>query len=415
MSSDVSKETHATSVVASSAPTPPTPEESFSQALMSRLRRGDVGMLPAILMLAVIVVVFEYISKGVFLYPINLSNLLLQESYVAVIALAAVLVLLLAEIDLSLAAVAYFCGGVLTILTTYHHWSTLPAVVATLAVGCVVGLVNGIFVAVLRVPSFIVTLGTFLICSGLLLLIEYPNTSIRMNDGVILGLMSRYVVFPWDVLSPIPFIAIYAGALLYQRSQRAKLGLQPEPMWSIWAKVGTVIVLAAIALFVLENALGVPYSLYIVIGITLALWLVLRFTTYGRHIYAVGGNQEASRRAGIRVTAIRVSVFVLSAVLAAFAGVLLTAETGTAPTGIDPSLLLLSIAVAVIGGVSLFGGRGSVWGTMMGILIIGSLQNGLALFPSNNGSYQFILEGAVLLAAVVLDAVVRRRNAVSGR
>ncbi len=372
-------------------------------------------MLPAILMLLVIVVVFEYISHGVFLYPINLSNLLLQESYVAIIALAAVLVLLLAEIDLSLAAVAYFCGGVLTILTTYHNWSTVPAVLVTLLVGCVVGLVNGFFAAVLRIPSFIVTLGTFLICSGLLLLIEYPNTSIRMNDGLILGIMSRYVTFPWDVLSPIPFIAIYAFALLSQRSRRAKLGLQAEPMWSIWLKIGTVTLLAAIALFVLENALGVPYSLYIVIGITLALWLVLRFTTYGRHIYAVGGNQEASRRAGIRVTAIRVSVFVLAAILAAFAGVLLTAETGTAPTGIDPSLLLLSIAVAVIGGVSLFGGRGSVWGMVMGIIIIGSLQNGLALFPSNNGSYQFILEGAVLLAAVVLDAVVRRRNAVSGR
>lgn len=415
MSSDVSNKMTTKPVVTDSAPSPSAPDESFSQALMSRLRRGDVGMLPALLMLVVIVATFEYISHGVFLYPINLSNLLLQESYVAVIALAAVLVLLLAEIDLSLAAVAYFCGGVLTILTTFHHWATFPAVLAALAAGCTVGLINGVFVAVLRIPSFIVTLGTFLICSGLLLLIEYPNTSIRMNDPFILGLMSKYVVFPWDVLSPIPFIAIYAGALLYQRSQRAKLGLQAEPMWSIWAKVGTLVVLASIALFILENALGVPYSLYIVLGITLLLWLVLKFTTYGRHIYAVGGNQEASRRAGISVTAIRLSVFALAATLAAFAGVLLTAETGTAPTGIDPSLLLLSIAVAVIGGVSLFGGRGSVWGMLMGILIIGSLQNGLALFPSNNGAYQFILEGAVLLAAVVLDALVRRRNAVSGR
>lgn len=415
MSSDVSNEMTTKPVVTNSAPPPSTPGESFSQAMMTRLRRGDVGILPALLMLLVIVVIFEYISKGVFLYPINLSNLLLQESYVAVIALAAVLVLLLAEIDLSLAAVAYFCGGVLTILTTFNHWATLPALLATLAVGCIVGLLNGVFVAMLRVPSFIVTLGTFLICSGLLLLIEYPNTSIRMNDPFILGLISKYVIFPWDVLSPLPVIAIYAGSLLYQRSQRVKVGLQAEPMWSIWAKVGTLVALAAIALFILENALGVPYSLYIVLGITLLLWLVLKFTTYGRHIYAVGGNQEASRRAGISVTAIRVSVFALASTLAAFAGVLLTAETGTAPTGIDPSLLLLSIAVAVIGGVSLFGGRGSVWGMVMGILIIGSLQNGLALFPSNNGAYQFILEGAVLLAAVVLDALVRRRNAVTGR
>jgi D-xylose transport system permease protein len=391
------------------------PEESFGQAIMTRLRRGDVGMLPAILMLIVIVAVFTYISNGVFLYPINLSNLLLQESYIAVIALAAVLVLLLAEIDLSLAAVAYFCGGVVTILTTYHNWPTALALLATLATGCVIGLINGFFVAVMRIPSFIVTLASFLICSGLLLLIEFPNTSIRMNDPFILGILSGYVIFPWDVLSPIPFIAIYAGALLYERSRRAKLGLRTDPLWSVWVKVGVVAVLAAITIGVLEYALGVPYSLYVVLGITLLLWLVLKFTTYGRHVYAVGGNQEASRRAGIRVTAVRVSVFTLASTLAACAGILLTSETGTAPTGIDPSLLLLSIAVAVIGGVSLFGGRGSVFGMLMGILIIGSLQNGLALFPSNNGSYQFILEGAVLLAAVVLDAIVRRRNAVSGR
>ncbi len=382
---------------------------------MARLRRGDVGQLPAILMLIVIVVVFEYISKGVFLYPINLSNLLLQEADVAVIAMAAVLTLLLAEIDLSLAAVAYFCGAVMTILSTFHHWPAALAVLAALVTGCAVGLVNGVFVAVLRIPSFIVTLGTFLICSGLLLLIEYPNTSIRLNDPAILGVMSGFVIFPWDVLSPIPFILIYAGALLFERSRRVKLGLKAEPMWSIWLKLGVVILLSAIVIATLEYALGVPYSLYLVLGVTVALWLTLRFSTYGRHVYAVGGNAEASRRAGIRVTAIRLSVFALASILAAVGGILLASETGTAPTGIDPSLLLLAIAVAVIGGVSLFGGRGSIWGVLMGILIIGSLQNGLALFPSNNGSYQFILEGAVLLLAVLLDALTRRRSAVSGR
>jgi D-xylose transport system permease protein len=415
MSSEVGNKTTPEPVVENPAASQLISEESFGQAFRERLRRGDLGMLPAIAMLVVIVAVFEYISKGVFLYPINLSNLLLQESYVAVIALAAVLVLLLAEIDLSLAAAAYFCGGVATILTTYHQWSALPAVLVTLATGCVIGLANGFFVAVLRIPSFIVTLATFLICSGLLLLIEYPNTSIRMNDPFILGILTGFVIFPWDLLSPIPFILIYAGALFYQRAQRMKFGLRADPLWSIWLRVGIVAVLSIIAVTVLEQALGVPYSLYIVLGVTLLLWLLLKFTTYGRHVYAVGGNPEASRRAGISVTGVRVSIFALASTLAAFAGILLTSETGTAPTGIDPSLLLLSIAVAVIGGISLFGGRGSVWGMLMGILIIGSLSNGLALFPSNNGSYQFILEGAVLLAAVVLDAVVRRRNAVSGR
>lgn len=415
MSSEVTNKTTLEPSLENSAASQLLPDETFSQAFMSRLRRGDVGMLPSILMLIVIIVVFEYVSAGVFLYPRNLSNMVLQQSYVAVIALAAVIVLLLAEIDLSLAAVAYFCGAVMTVLSTFHHWAAAPAMLAALVTGCIIGLVNGIFSAVLRIPSFIVTLGTFLIASGLLLLIEYPNTSIRLNDPFVLGILNGYVIFPWDVLSPIPFILIYALGLFYQRSQRIKLGLRPEPQWSIWTKLSVIVALTAIALFIFENALGVPYVLYVMLGITLLLWLMLRFTAFGRHIYAVGGNPEAARRAGIRVTALRISVFALASTLAAAGGILLCSETGTAPTGIDPSLLLLSIAIAVIGGVSLFGGRGSVWGMLMGLVIIGSLTNGLALFPSNNGSYQFILEGVVLLLAVFLDAIVRRRNAVSGR
>jgi D-xylose transport system permease protein len=186
-------------------------------------------------------------------------------------------------------------------------------------------------------------------------------------------------------------------------------------MWTVWLKLGVIVVLVAGSLIIFEKALGVPYAIYIVFGVLIVSWLVLRFTTFGRHVYAVGGNPEAARRAGIRVTAIRISVFGLGSMLAGLGGILITSRTTSAPTAVDTRLLLLAIAVAVIGGVSLFGGRGSVWGVVLGVLIIGSLENGLTLFTSASTAFEQMLEGAVLILAVILDAITRRRNAVSGR
>ncbi|HEX9036674.1 MAG TPA: inner-membrane translocator [Ktedonobacterales bacterium] len=411
MSSDLTK---VTADVSTPAP-PAAPEETPIQAMMTRLRRGEVGQLPAILMLIVIVAIFAYISGGVFLYPRNLSNLILQEASTAVVAMGAVLVLLLAEIDLSLAAVANLCGAVMVTLSTYQHFPAWLALLSGLLVGTVVGLINGFFVAVVRIPSFVVTLAAYIFYSGLLLHILLPNTTIRLFDKALVGIMSNYLIFPWDVLSPIPIILVFAGALYYERARRARLGLKVSPAWTPWLTIGVVILLTAGALAIFESAFGVPYSMYILLGLLLVLWLVLRFTTYGRHLYAVGGNPEAARRAGISVTAIRISVFALASTLAALGGILTSSRTISGDASVDPTLLLLAIAVAVIGGVSLFGGRGSIWGVALGILIIGSLENGLTLFTATGTDLKQMLEGAVLIAAVVLDALTRRRNAVSGR
>lgn len=411
MSSELSK---ATADV--SAPAPPSePEETPMQAMMTRLRRGEVGQLPAILMLLVIVVIFAYVSGGVFLYPRNLSNLILQEASTAVVAMGAVLVLLLAEIDLSLAAVANLCGAVMVTLSTYQHFPAWLALLAGLVVGLIIGLINGFFVAVVRIPSFVVTLAAYIFYSGLLLHILLPNTTIRLFDKGLVGIMSNYVTFPWDILTPIPIILIFAGALFYNRARRARLGLKRASAWALWLTIGVVVLLTIGALAIFESAFGVPYSMYIVLGLLIGLWLVLRFTTYGRHVYAVGGSPEAARRAGISVIGIRISVFGVASTLAALGGILTSSRTISGDASVDPTLLLLAIAVAVIGGVSLFGGRGSIWGVALGILIIGSLENGLTLFTASGTDLKQMLEGGVLMAAVVLDAVTRRRSAVSGR
>jgi len=414
MQSDVTSASTTTSQAPQTTP-PSPPQESMMDALRSRLRRGDIGQAPAALMLLVIIIVFEFFSDGVFLHPINLSNLILQEADVAVIALAAVLTLLLAEIDLSLAAVAYLCGAVTVVTSTNYHWPAVWALLAGLGAGVIIGTINGVLVAILRIPSFVVTLAGYIFYSGLLAQIEFPNTTITLFDPAIKGIMSNYLTFPWDVLSPIPIIVIYAGLLLYERQRRMKAGLVAGPLWAIWLKVGLLIAFVAVALFVFEDALGVPYAMYIVFGVLIIFWLLLRFTTFGRHVYAVGGNAEAARRAGINVTMIRISVFALGSMLAGLGGILVTSRTTSAPTAVDPRLLLLAIAVAVIGGVSLFGGRGSVWGVVLGVLIIGCLENGLTLFSSASSAFEQMLEGAVLIAAVILDAITRRRRAVSGR
>lgn len=414
MQSDVTSASTTTSPAPQTTP-PSPPQESMMDALRSRLRRGDIGQAPAALMLLVIIIVFEFFSDGVFLHPINLSNLILQEADVAVIALAAVLTLLLAEIDLSLAAVAYLCGAVTVVTSTNYHWPAVWALLAGLVAGVIIGTINGVLVAILRIPSFVVTLAGYIFYSGLLAQIEFPNTTITLFDPAIKGIMSNYLTFPWDILSPIPIIVIYAGLLLYERQRRMKAGLVAGPLWAVWLKVGLLIAFVAVALFVFEDALGVPYAMYIVFGVLIVFWLLLRFTTFGRHVYAVGGNSEAARRAGINVTMIRISVFALGSMLAGLGGILVTSRTTSAPTAVDPRLLLLAIAVAVIGGVSLFGGRGSVWGVVLGVLIIGCLENGLTLFSSASSAFEQMLEGAVLIAAVILDAITRRRRAVSGR
>lgn len=380
-----------------------------------RLLHGDLGQLPAILMLILIVVVFQIISNGFFLLPKNLSNLILQESSTALVAIGAVMVLLLAEIDLSLAAVANFCGAVMVQLSVQGHVAAPWALLAGIGAGIVIGVINGVLVAVLRVPSFIVTLAAYIFYSGALLHILFPQTTVRLQDPGITGIMTSYFTWPFDLLIPLPIIALYIWSLVSERSHRAKLGLQVAPAWTMWGRVGVVIAALAIGLVIFENALGVPFALYIILGVLMVLWLVLRFTAYGRHVYAVGGNPEAARRAGISVTAIRISVFAIASAMAALGGIVESSRTISAASQVDPQLLLLAIAVAVIGGVSLFGGRGSVWGVVLGILIIGSLENGLTLFSATGQDAKLMIEGIVLIVAVILDAITRRRNAVSGR
>ena len=397
---------------AESAPTTSkseTPEAGPLQTLRDRLFRGELGQLPVVLTLVLIAIFFEITSHGIFFSPQNLSNLILQIATIGFLGLGSVLVLLIAEIDLSLAAVASLCGAVLVVLSAGHSYSPVVAIILAIVAGVVIGLVNGFFVAVLRVPSFIVTLAALIGYTGVLIHL-LPNASIRLIDPFLTGIATNYLTFPWDVLLPVPLIALYVLLQLWTRVRRQRVGLPLSPLWELVARAGAVVVVSVLALIIFESYRGIPYSALILVGALLIFWLIMRFTGFGRHVYAVGGNAEAARRAGIGVVGIRVAIFTLASSLAAIGGILAASRAISASAQINPTLLLDAIAAAVIGGVSLFGGRGSVWAVVLGSLIIGSLENGLDLL--NQGTdVKLMVEGAVLLIAVTVDAVIRRRSA----
>lgn len=384
---------------------------------MGQLLRTDLGFIPVLLTLIVIAAYFEITTGGVFLYPRNLSNLVLQITTIATLGLGVILVLLLGEIDLSVAAVSAISAVVMGIFTERLGQPAGIAILAGILTGALAGLINGIFVAIIRVPAFIVTLAASIAYQGLLLyLLQGQSTLIISNPFIIALAGSPYSYLPDIYGIGLPTLALlaYIAGLVFTYMRRKRSGLKTSSVTQLVANIviATVLVEGTVILF--ESYLGVPYSTAILMGLILLFWIILTKTRLGRHIYAVGGNAEAGRRAGINVVGIRIAVFTLCSTLAAVGGILAASRGNAVASQINPSLLLESIAAAVIGGVSLFGGRGSVWSIILGALIIGSLENGLDL-KSQGTDIRLMIEGAVLVIAVTVDAIIRRAQARSGR
>jgi D-xylose transport system permease protein len=374
----------------------------------SFLRGGNIGQLSIVLALVLIGLFFQITSKGLFLGPRNLTDLVLQTTAIGTIGLGAVLVLLIGEIDLTAGVASYTCAAITAVLSVHSGWGAIPAILAGLAAGAIIGLINGVFVAILRVPSFVVTLAGLLAYQGIVIHVLFPQTSLIIQDPNLANIATNYLPLSLGIGLPALAVILFAIGEITTRVQRQRRGLSVPPAWLTWTRIGgtAVIVAGTVALF--EAYLGVPQSAIILLGLIILFWILLRFTAYGHHVYAVGGNAEAARRAGINVTAIRVSVFVLASVLAAVGGLLWASRLDTASSEVDQTLLLNAIATAVVGGVSLFGGSGSVWAVVLGSLVIGSLSNGLALL-NQNPDVTYFVEGAVLLIAITLNTLARRR------
>ena len=287
-------------------------------------------------------------------------------------------------------------------------------ILSALLTGALVGAINGFFVSVVRIPAFIVTLAASIGYQGLLLHILLPQSTIPLRDPVLIELAQTYLPDWLGVGLAVAAVVIYALSVLRERTSRQAQGLPIASMRDLTVRiiVMAAVVLGVTALF--ESYRGVPLTATILIGLIVLFWLLLRRTRFGRHVYAIGGNDEAARRAGINVTMIRVGIFALASTLATVGGVLQSSRALSVSAAVDPTLILNALAAPIIGGVSLFGGRGSVWSVVIGALIVGSLINGLALSGQGTDVEQMV-EGGVLLIAVIADALVRRRNATGVR
>lgn len=381
------------------------------------LSSGDIGSLPVILGLVVITVIFQAQNSN-FLSAQNLTNLILQLASIALVATGIVFILLIGEIDLSVAAIAGV-GAMLIARLVAQDGNEIPwilALIITAAVAVGIGLVHGYFVARLGVPSLIVTLATFFILRGI---VQGPIAGgtglIRVTNPAIVDVANKFIGsgVAWGL--GIVAIVIYAAVLITDDRSTVEQGLMAQSQAALFGRIAAAAVLTLGLIAITTSDRGLPLLAVILAFFIVGWTVVAERTRFGRHVYAVGGNEEAARRAGINVERIKIACFVIGAFMAAVGGLVVASRLRSADNAIPVSNLLLnSIAAAVIGGASLFGGRGRIINALQGALVIGSVESGMGLlgWPSDR---KFMVTGGILLLAVTIDTVTRRARQTSGR
>jgi D-xylose transport system permease protein len=384
-----------------------------------KVKGGELGSLPVFVGLIVIWTIFQT-QNSRFLSADNLSNISYFLSATGMLAIGLVFVLLLGEIDLSVGSLSGLASALFAVFVVNHGVNAWLALIVTIVIGALIGALQGWFFARIGVPAFVVTLAGFLGWNGLMLWLLGSNGTINVPDAGPSHLLSQnsffldQAVIGASLLAGLGVLSMLVGSLMDQRRRRAA-GVPFRPTSEIALRVGALAVAAFVSAYVLNQASGVTNSLVIFLAALVIVDFVLRRTTYGRKVFAVGGGIEAARRAGINVPMVRITVFAISGGFAAIGGMFFAGQTQTATLNAGGgNTLMLAIAAAVIGGTSLFGGRGNVWSALLGMLVIQSIQTGLDLLNMNT-SLQYMITGAVLLAAVVIDSVSRKSQKASGR
>ncbi|WP_283179090.1 sugar ABC transporter permease [Gemmobacter sp. 24YEA27] len=394
-------------------------DDSLSGAVrlfIDRVRAGDLGILPVAVGLVVISVVFSSLNP-VFLLPNNLVNLLFDCATVGVISLGIVCVLMLGEIDLSVGSMSGFASALVGVIWVNMGLPLPVAIGAALIAGMVIGFVYATLYTRLGMPSFVATLAGLLAILGMQLYILGPTGSINLPFSSPLVAFGQLLVMPaWlsHGLALIPGLVVLFGGLNTAKRRRAA-GLTAMPLSLLLIKAGVLTAALQFAVWYLNLGRGVPWMFGLFVGLVVAMQYALTRTKWGRSLFAVGGNREAARRSGINVRRIYYSAFMLCSTLAALGGVLaagrLASSSQQAGTG---DVNLNAIAAAVIGGTSLFGGRGSAWAALLGIIVIQAISNGLTLLNLSS-SLRYMITGAVLAIAVIVDSLARQSRATHGR
>jgi ABC-type xylose transport system permease subunit len=393
------------------------------RAYVDRVRGGDLGALPAVLGIVALGLLFFALRPDTFLTPRNMANLADQAAPIIILAMGLVFILLLGEIDLSAGVVSGVCAAVMAKLLLDAGSPWYLAVLAAIVTGVLIGLFTGSLVGLVGIPSFVVTLALFLGWQGFTLRLIGEGGTVPVRDPVISAISDRNMPVTLGWVLAVVVIAAYAAVELNRfRTQRSK-GLAHAPFVVVLVRIGVIaaVVVLVTAVLSLDRApavgvvlAGIPYAIPLIVILLLVLSFVLGRTSFGRHVYAVGGNAEAARRAGINVTRIRVAVFVIGSTLAAISGIVAAARLGSvAPGSGGGNTLLYAVGAAVIGGTSLFGGRGRVRDAVLGGLVVAIIANGLGLLGTE-AYLNFIITGGVLLLAASVDALARRRAAATG-
>jgi D-xylose transport system permease protein len=402
---------------APSAPQSGDGEEKVKLDMGQQIRRvvqGDLSSVRVILGLALIAIIFQ-VQESRFLSAENLTNLMLQITTIGLISVGIVYVLLLGEIDLSVGAVSGLGGAVMVVLNVKHGWNPYLAIAAAIAVGAAIGCAQGFLFSKFQVPSFVVTLAGLLVWQGALLQVLGKTGSLNVTDPKITGLANIFYGKTTGWIIAVVVIVAYGLTVGVGYRRRVAAGLtENNPFPQIFRFVViSGIVIGAVAIF--NASRGVPLAVLILLGFVIGMEYVVQKTRFGRHVFAVGGNDEAARRAGIRVNGVRVAVFTIAGAMAAIGGIMAASRLFAVNQNSGGNeLLLLAIAGPVIAGTSLFGGRGSVWTALLGALVIGSISNGMDLLGLAS-PIKYMVTGGVLLLAVLVDAVAKQQRQTRGR
>jgi D-xylose transport system permease protein len=411
----------------------------YFRTYLQRVRSGDLGSLPAAAGLVLLVVIFSFAEKAFFSLG-NFANLITQAAPSVLLAMGLVFVLLLGEIDLS-AGTASGVGGATTAVFIHNGMPWPVAVILSLGVGFVIGYFIGIMRARLYVPSFVVTLALFLALQGVVLWVVdsvHASGNISLQSDTLNALENKNMPVWLGWALGAVCVAGYVGMKQFDARARRSRGLAAEPAVVMGLKILLLatLIFVPVALLNANRALhktsienvngklvtvsnkleGVPWVVPVIIALIVALGFVLSRTRYGRHVYAVGGSDEAARRAGIRVDAIRISVFVICSMMAVVSGVVLASRIGVNSAQGGGNTLLLAVGAAVIGGTSLFGGKGKITDAVIGGLVVAVIINGMSdlIKGENSSAIQFIVTGGVLALAATVDALSRRRAGAAG-
>ncbi|MGA5321577.1 sugar ABC transporter permease [Streptomyces seoulensis] len=381
-----------------------------------KMKAGDLGSMPVVVGLIVIWIIFQSLNSN-FLTAGNLSDISVAMVGTGMIAVGIVFVLLLGEIDLSVGSLSGVAGATFAVLNITHGMNEVLAFVLAILTGTVAGAIQGFFFAKIGVPAFAVTLAGLLFWNGLMLKVLGDNGTINLNsDGLVANLTSYYfsdVIAAYGLAAVVTVLFFVSSFLGNKRRDAA--GVPSKPLSEIILRTVLLGLVSFAVAIVFNQYKGLPLAVVIFVAVLFVTDFVLRRTAYGRKVFALGGSVEASRRAGINVDLVRISVFAISGTFAALGGLFIASKIASANQGAGGGdLLMNAIAAAVIGGTSLFGGRGRTWNALLGVLVIVSIQYGLALqgIPS---PVQYMITGGVLLATVVIDAVTRKTQKSAGR